>query len=114
VYPFTLSANGAGPFTTGTVYVGVTANGTPATRQVTISGYDKRTAMGAGNIQLVSGLLFNTFGSVRAGSFPIGWRIRLPEPSPSLGLVAGTVALLLLNGSRKRPPLISMGRVIRS
>ena len=97
-----LSANGAGPFTTGTVYVGVTANGTPATRQVTLTGYDKRTAMGAGNVQLVSGLLFNTFQNIKNGSFATGWRVNLPEPSPGLGLAAGAVALFLLKGLGKR------------
>jgi hypothetical protein len=93
-----LSANGGGPFTTGTVYLGVTANGTPSTRQVTLSGYDKRTAMGAGNVQLVSGLLFNTYQNIKNGSFVTGWKLNLPEPSPSFGLVAGAVALFLLKG----------------
>ena len=101
-----LSNNGAGPWTTGHVYIGVTKNGSPLVRTVSLNGYDKRTPMGAGNIQVVSGEVFNTFNNIKAGNFPIGWRLRmtLPEPSPSLGLVGGAAALLLfgLVGTRRR------------
>jgi hypothetical protein len=94
-------ANGAGPFTTGTVYVGIDGF---TDRTVSIAGYDERTAMGAGNVQLVSGLLFNTFQNLVVGAFATGWKLNLPEPAPGLGLAAGAVALLLLNGVRKRRP----------
>lgn len=93
-----LSNNGAGPFTTGNVTLQVTKNGTPPQRTVMLYGYDKRTPMGAGNVQLVSGEIFNTYNNIKSGTFPIGIRVRLPEPSPSLGLAAGALGLLLLAG----------------
>jgi len=105
-----LFENGAGPFTTGTVYVGATQNGTPPMRTVSIMGANNRTAMGGGNLQLVSGLLFNSYNVSKSGSFPIGYSLdmTLPEPSANLGLAAGSVALLLIGlvaarrGSRNR------------
>jgi len=95
--------NGAGPWTTGTVYVGVTANKSPATRTVTQMGANNRTAMGIGNLQVVSGNLANAPGIPQA-RFVLGWHLSLPEPSPSLGLAAGSLALLALGlaGSARR------------
>jgi len=90
--------NGAGPFTTGKLYLQATMGGTPSARSVVISGYDKRSPMGAGNIQLVSGILFNVYKNSKPGSVPIAWKlnVNLPEPSPSLGLAAGALGLLLV------------------
>jgi hypothetical protein len=90
--------NGAGPFTTGTVYVGAFGNGTYQLRTISIMGVNNRTALGGGNLQVVSGVLFNRYNTQRTSPFPLVWQldITLPEPSANLGLVAGSMALLLI------------------
>ena len=102
-----LQANAGGPFQTGTISISITMNFNPLlgpTLAVNLKGYDNRTAGGAGHIQVVSGQFYNG----RAGSFGsnmTGSKLNLPEPGPSLGLVAGAVALLLvglLGGRRRR------------
>ena len=107
-YDVMLFHNGAGPFTTGMLTVKVTMNGNPPVRSIMLTGYDNRTPLGDGNIQVVSGLLINTYNSIGPGSFPLGWQMRIhviPEPTPSLGLAAGAFGLLwvaLLRARRQR------------
>ena len=99
--------NGAGLFTTGMVTLQATMQAGLPVRSVKLTGYDNRTAMGVGNIQLVSGLLLNR-RSVYGGSAQataLGWKMRIqviPEPAPSLGFAAGALALLLVGLRRAR------------
>lgn len=113
-YPMTVTLwqNGAGPFTTGMVTVQVSKNGFPFIRSVVLSGYDDRTPLGVGNIQLVSGLLLN-YTQTPLGppplSIPFGWQMRIhviPEPVAGLGLAAGALGLLALGTrcQRRRNP----------
>ena len=99
-----LQNNAGGPFHTGTLSVSITMNFNPQlgpTLAINLKGYDNRTASGAGHLQVVSGQFYNG----RAGSFGSngqGARLNLPEPGPSLGLVAGAAVLLLVGFSRGR------------
>ena len=99
-----LQNNAGGPFGTGTLSISITMNFNPVlgpTLAVNLKGYDNRTASGAGHIQVVSGQFYNgragAFGSNASGS-----KLNLPEPGPSLGLVAGAVVLLAVGLFRGR------------
>jgi hypothetical protein len=68
------------------------------------TGYDNRTPMGVGNIQLVSGVLTNYYRGP-AFSSVYGWQMRIqviPEPASSLGFAAGALGLLWIGARRSR------------
>ena len=99
---FQASTRGVGPWTTGYVLLHITKNFNPPTLSVAVSGFDTRTPMGQGNIQLVSGAVHNSFGKAPA-TRPQAQVLTLPEPTSGLGLVAGALALVLfgLFGTRR-------------
>lgn len=100
------------PWTTGYMLLSISKNANPPTQTVAISGYDKRTLptskclgySGCGNIQFVSGQLFNSFAAVNPGTNPRGavLTMTLPEPGTSLGMASGLLMLTLLGLIRAR------------
>jgi hypothetical protein len=102
-----LSIHGAGKFTTGMVTVAISMFNNPPVRTVMLTGADNRTPAGLGNIQGVSGIVFNAAqpGAPAPGSNVIGWRMNInviPEPGPTLGLAAGALGLLFVGMVRSR------------
>lgn len=91
-------------WTTGTIsatnYSGVehlsTSGTTPVYTYWTLSGYDNRTALGAGNIQMVSGGLFHAPSSPNDSVTRRTWTLTLAEKVPSMGPVGFAVATALM------------------
>ena len=86
------------PFTTGTVLIratGTSAAAGPGGGTVSIMGYDNRTAMGLGNIQLVAGGLSQSTIQTTNGTqnYTIMRLEFAPEPGAIAGLVAGAALL---------------------
>jgi len=92
-----------GPWSTGTVTVSITTQNSPLSQTIMFSGYDTRTSMGAGNIQLVSGTLYNSSGTPPSTN-PRGNQLTLtlPEPGAGLGVAAGALGLALVGLVRAR------------
>jgi hypothetical protein len=85
------------PWTTGIAEV--TAGGGPGTTMLKRTGYDNRTAMGAGTIQLVSPAVTrwqNASGDFYTGSIAMLKLVFVPEPGAGLMLASGVAALGLL------------------
>jgi hypothetical protein len=102
-YPFTSTdTQEVFKWTTGTVHV--TALGGPFATVLEQAGFDSRTAMGAGQVQLVSPMLTHwNYGLTGSDTGAIG-KMTLtfaPEPDSWLMLCAGLVALGLLNRFRR-------------
>lgn len=89
-------------WTTGTVRLSSASPGGVITRQVSISGYDNRTALGAGNIQLVAGSLGQTVAWAGTTGFrTLTMTVTLAPAVPSLsplGLAAAAALILLAVG----------------
>lgn len=104
-----LTGTGFG-FTTGTisitqydttVHLGGSAS-TPTYNYYTLTGYDNRTALGAGNIQLVAGGVGNGSGNIQT-SFPVRrtWTMTLAEKVPTMspaGFAAAAALMILAVG----------------
>jgi len=86
------------PWTTGTVLVratGTTMGGGPGGATFSLMGYDNRTAMGLGNIQLVAGGIAQSSLQASQGTATYSvMRLELaPEPGAIAGLLAGAALL---------------------
>jgi hypothetical protein len=98
-----ISGQGAGPWGTGYLQLSITQNANPPTQTVAISGYDNRDAAGVGNVQLVSGALYNTFGKATGTTIRANvLTLTLPEPGTGLGVAVGALALALIGRTRAR------------
>lgn len=103
--PAYLEFFGAGPWGTGTLGVTMTKHQHGGLTKIswTLMGYDNRTpTMGYGNLQLVSGVMYN--GLNVQGSVTLGNRLTLtlPEPGPAVAISAGALALAGLGWIRVR------------
>lgn len=102
--PAVMQFVGAGPWGTGYVNIQITQNQQPPLTKLSwaLTGYDNRNASGVGNLQLVSGVMYNGLnvkGSVTLGN---ALTLTLPEPAPALGVAAGAFALAGLGWLRVR------------
>ena len=84
-----------------TVHVGGSGS-TPTYNYYTLTGYDNRTALGAGNIQLVAGGVGNGNGNITT-SFPVRrtWTMTLAEKVPTMspaGFAAAAALMILAVG----------------
>jgi hypothetical protein len=96
------SFRGAGPWGTGTAAIQITTNIMNPTVTVSISGSDTRNASGVGNLQLVSGQLFNGLSVVSTRALGNVISVALPEPEPALGIGAAVLALAAVGMTRAR------------
>lgn len=102
--PSATNRNWAFPFTTGNLVIrgtGQTPYGVnPVGGSFSLSGYDARTPMGAGNIQLVAGAVATSTVQGPNGT-PNYTVMRLPEPRRPLTLLAGALALIAIAAWRR-------------
>ncbi len=104
--PAQINSNWAFPWTTGTILVrgtGMTPYGQPAGGTFSIQGFDNRTSMGGGAIQLVAGGVAQS--SVQGPNGTPNYtvlRLNLPEPGAVAQLLAGVIGLLAIAAWRAR------------
>jgi len=104
--PAQTNFNWAFPWTTGTIVVrgtGMTPYGQPAGGTFSIQGFDARTAMGAGQIQLVAGGVAQATvqGPNGTPNYTV-LRLNLPEPGAAAQLFAAVLGLLAIAAWRAR------------
>jgi len=98
-----LSVRGAGPWGTGYQLISLTMYANPPTQTVGVTGYDKRNASGVGNLQLVSGILYNGKGKAPGSNTRAAvLTLQLPEPGTAQGVAVAALALALIGWTRSR------------
>ncbi len=104
--PSQINRNWGFAWTTGTVLVrgtGMTPYGQPAGGTFSLQGFDNRTSMGAGDIQLVAGgVAQSQIQGPNATSNYTVLRLNLPEPGAAAQLLAGVIGLLAIAAWRAR------------